>query len=112
MKNSVRAARDRIEAGRAVLRGTESAVFSQVVAAYMDVLRDRAVVGLNRSLRSNWLEEPSRASIASSLSARNHEREGRHLGGLQCGLRFRTREFDSLRSVTPPILSAEICDRT
>ena len=47
VKNSVRAARDRIEAGRADLRGTESAVFSQVVAAYMDVLRGQALVGLS-----------------------------------------------------------------
>lgn len=46
VKNSVRAARDRIEAGRADLRGTESAVFSQVVAAYMDVLRGQALVAL------------------------------------------------------------------
>ncbi|MCL4671564.1 MAG: TolC family outer membrane protein, partial [Sphingomonadaceae bacterium] len=47
VKNSVRAARDRIEAGRADLRGTESAVFSQVVAAYMDVLRGQALVALS-----------------------------------------------------------------
>ena len=47
VKNAVRAAEERVEAGRADLRGTESAIFSQVVAAYMDVLRNQAIVGLN-----------------------------------------------------------------
>ncbi|ABC64675.1 TolC family outer membrane protein [Erythrobacter litoralis] len=47
VKNSVRAAKERVAAGQASLRGTESAIFSQVVAAYMDVLRAQALVGLN-----------------------------------------------------------------
>lgn len=47
VKNSVRAAESRVEAGQANLRGTESALFSNVVAAYMDVIRDEAVVRLN-----------------------------------------------------------------
>ena len=42
VKNSIKAAKERVAAGQADLRGTESAVFAQVVAAYMDVLsRDR-----------------------------------------------------------------------
>lgn len=49
VRNSVRAARARVEGGQASLRGTESGVFTQVVAAYMDVLRDEAVVALNRN---------------------------------------------------------------
>jgi outer membrane protein len=49
VRNSIRAAETRVEAGQAVLRGTEAAVFSQVVGAYMDVLRDEAVVALNRN---------------------------------------------------------------
>jgi len=48
VRNSIRAAKQRVEAGRADLRATESGVFSQVVAAYMDVIRDSAVVRLNR----------------------------------------------------------------
>ena len=48
VRYSVRAAETRVEAGQADLRGTESAVFSQVVATYMDVIRDEAIVGLNR----------------------------------------------------------------
>ena len=46
VKNSVRAAEERVQAGQADLRATESAIFSQVVAAYMDVIRNEALVGL------------------------------------------------------------------
>ena len=49
VKNSLAAAKIRVEAGQAGLRGTEAGVFSQVVAAYMDVIRDEATVGLNRN---------------------------------------------------------------
>lgn len=49
VRNSVRAAQTRVEAGQAGLRGAEASIFSQVVAAYMDVLRDEAVVALNRN---------------------------------------------------------------
>lgn len=45
--NGLRAAKTRVEAGRADLRGTESAIFAQVVAAYMDVIRNEAVVSLS-----------------------------------------------------------------
>jgi len=48
VRNAVKAAKTRVQAGQADLRGTESAVFSQVVAAYMDVILNEAVVGLNR----------------------------------------------------------------
>lgn len=46
VKYGVRGAEARVEAGRADLRATESDIFSQTVAAYMDVLRNQAVVGL------------------------------------------------------------------
>ncbi|MXO75409.1 TolC family outer membrane protein [Altererythrobacter aerius] len=46
VKNAVRAAENRVEAGQADLRGTESAIFTQTVAAYMDVIRGEALVGL------------------------------------------------------------------
>lgn len=49
VRNAIRAADSRVDAGQANLRGTEASVFSQVVAAYMDVLRDEAIVGLNRN---------------------------------------------------------------
>ncbi|MEO6152478.1 MAG: TolC family outer membrane protein [Croceibacterium sp.] len=45
-RNSLKAAETRVLAGREDLRGTESSVFSQVVAAYMDVIQNEAIVGL------------------------------------------------------------------
>ncbi len=49
IKNAIRAAEMRVDAGRANLRATESSLFSAVVGAYMDVIRDEAVVSLNRA---------------------------------------------------------------
>ena len=49
VKNGIRAAETRVQAGEADLRGTEAAIFSQAVGAYMDVIRDQAIVGLSRS---------------------------------------------------------------
>lgn len=49
IKNAVRAADGRVAAGQEQLRATESSVFSQVVAAYNDVLRDMAIVEFNRA---------------------------------------------------------------
>ena len=46
-RNSIRAAETRVEAGRASLRAVEGDVFTLAVAAYMDVIRDRATVELN-----------------------------------------------------------------
>ena len=43
----MRAADARIDAGRADLRTVEGDVFTDVVGAYMDVLRDEAIVSLN-----------------------------------------------------------------
>ncbi len=48
VKNGVKAAKIRVLAGQADLRATEASVFSEVVAAYMDVIRAEAIVGLNR----------------------------------------------------------------
>ncbi len=49
VRNAVRAAKYRVEAGQADLRATEASIFAQVVGAYMDVIRDMAIVGLNRN---------------------------------------------------------------
>ncbi|MDQ4420016.1 TolC family outer membrane protein [Sphingobium sp. DEHP117] len=48
VRNSIRAAKEGVEAGQAELRATESSVFAQVVAAYLDVIADSAVVTFNR----------------------------------------------------------------
>jgi outer membrane protein len=47
--NSIKAAKTRVEAGRATLRGVEGDVFVDAVSAYMDVIRDRAIVELNQN---------------------------------------------------------------
>lgn len=48
VRNSVKGAETRLEASRMQLRGTESDTFVGVVGAYMDVIRDEAIVGLNQ----------------------------------------------------------------
>lgn len=47
VRNGIRGAETRVMAGRADLRGTESQIFSQVVAAYMDVIQNEAIVSLS-----------------------------------------------------------------
>jgi outer membrane protein len=49
VRNQVRAAETRVEAGRATLSAVEGDVFTNAVAAYMDVIRDRAIVELNQN---------------------------------------------------------------
>jgi outer membrane protein len=49
VRNSIRAADERVLAGRAVLRATEGDVFTEAVGAYMDVIRDRSIVTLNEN---------------------------------------------------------------
>lgn len=48
VRNAVKAAKYRVEAGQADLRATEASIFAQVVGAYMDVIRDIAIVQLNQ----------------------------------------------------------------
>lgn len=47
VRNAVQAAKTRVSAGQADLRAVESSIFSQVVAAYMDVILNEAIVGLS-----------------------------------------------------------------
>ena len=47
VRNSIESARTRVEAGRETLRAVEGDVFTDAVTAYMDVIRDRAIVELN-----------------------------------------------------------------
>jgi outer membrane protein len=57
VRNQIRAADERVLAGRAALKATEGDVFTEAVGAYMDVIRDRSIVTLNRNqvrvLRTN-----------------------------------------------------------
>lgn len=61
VRNAVQAAKTRVEAGRADLRATEASIFTDVVAAYMDVIRDSAIVELNAN-QVSVLETNLRAS--------------------------------------------------
>ena len=47
VRNNIQATKTRVEAGRATLRAVEGDIFTEAVAAYMDVIRDRAIVELN-----------------------------------------------------------------
>lgn len=49
VRNNVRSANQRVLAGQETVRATEASVFSQVVAAYNDVIRDQSIVELNRA---------------------------------------------------------------
>jgi outer membrane protein len=49
VRNSIRAADERVLAGRANLKATEGDIFTEAVGAYMDVIRDRSIVDLNRN---------------------------------------------------------------
>lgn len=49
VRNQIRAADERVLAGRANLRATEGDVFTEAVAVYNDVIRDRSIVTLNRN---------------------------------------------------------------
>ncbi|NYT39996.1 TolC family outer membrane protein [Sphingomonas sp. R-74633] len=48
VRNSVRGAETRVDAGRASLRGAEAQLFTDTVTAYVDVLRFEAIVRLNQ----------------------------------------------------------------
>jgi outer membrane protein len=49
IRNQIRAADERVLAGRAVLRAVEGDIFTEAVGAYMDVIRDRSIVTLNQN---------------------------------------------------------------
>jgi outer membrane protein len=49
VRSQIRAADERVLAGRAQLRATEGDIFTEAVSAYLDVIRDRIIVTLNQS---------------------------------------------------------------
>ncbi|RXR29963.1 TolC family outer membrane protein [Sphingobium fluviale] len=67
VRNSINAAKEGVEAGEEQLRATESSVFAQVVAAYLDVISDSAVVTFNlqnvRSLEVNLQASTDRFKV-------------------------------------------------
>ncbi|TKD50812.1 TolC family outer membrane protein [Sphingomonas baiyangensis] len=67
IRNAVAAAKTRVLAGRSNLRTAEANLFTQVVAAYNDVLRDEAIVQLNqqniRALEVNFAASSDRFEV-------------------------------------------------
>jgi len=67
VRNGIKAADARVNAGRADLRTVEGDVFTDVVGAYMDVLRDEAIVALNQGnvkvLETNLQASKDRFSV-------------------------------------------------
>ena len=59
VRNSVKAANDRVDAGRADLRATEGDIFTEAVAAYMDVIRDRSIVAAQRESGPRAADQPA-----------------------------------------------------
>lgn len=49
VRNAIKAADSRVEAGRDDLRGVEADLFAEAVGAYMDVIRDQSIVSLNEN---------------------------------------------------------------
>jgi len=49
VRNGIKAAETRVRAGQSDLRAVETGVFAQTTAAYMDVIQNEAIVGLNRN---------------------------------------------------------------
>ncbi len=67
IRAGIRAADQRVFAGQQNLRGTEADIFTAVVGAYMDVLRDEAIVSLNSNqvkvLRTNLTASRDRFEV-------------------------------------------------
>ncbi len=61
VRNSIKAADARVDAGRGNLRATEANIFTETVGAYMDVIRDQSIVELNGG-NVRVLETNARAS--------------------------------------------------
>lgn len=67
VRNAITASKLRVEAGQNSLRGTEATIFSRVVGAYMDVIRDSQIVLLNeqnvRALQVNLRASSDRFQV-------------------------------------------------
>lgn len=84
VKNSIRAADARVEAGRANLRFTEADLFTAIVSVYMDVIRDSAIADFNRQnvavLETNLQASQDRFEIGEVTRTDVAQSEARLLG--------------------------------
>ncbi|KQX19593.1 MULTISPECIES: TolC family outer membrane protein [unclassified Sphingomonas] len=100
VRNSIRAAKARVEQGRAGLQATESNVFTQAVAAYMDVIRDTAIVDLNagnvKVLETNLQASRDRFEVGDLTRTDVAQSEAR-LAGARANLQSAQAQLDASR---------------
>ncbi|ABQ67462.1 TolC family outer membrane protein [Rhizorhabdus wittichii] len=100
VRNSIRAAKARVEQGRAGLQATESDIFTQTVAAYMDVIRDTAIVDLNagnvKVLETNLQASQDRFQVGDLTRTDVAQSEAR-LAGARANLRTAQAQLDASR---------------
>jgi outer membrane protein len=100
VRNSIGAAKARVEQGRADLQATEGDVFTSVVAAYMDVIRDTAIVDLNagnvKVLETNLQASKDRFQVGDLTRTDVAQSEAR-LSGARASLQSAQAELDNSR---------------
>lgn len=100
VRNSIGAAKARVEQGRASLQSTEGNVFTSVVAAYMDVIRDTAIVDLNagnvKVLQTDLQASKDRFQVGDLTRTDVAQSEAR-LAGAQANLQSAQAQLDSSR---------------
>lgn len=112
VRNAIKAADARVGAGRASLRSTEANVFAAATQAYLDVLRDEAVLDLNinqvKVLDTN-LEVISARFRAGDLTRTDIAQSQARLGQARAQLGVAQAQIDSSRETylqvigTPPV---------
>lgn len=100
VRNSIRAAKARVEQGRANLQATEGDVFTMVVSAYMDVIRDTEIVDFNANnvkvLETNLQASNDRFQVGDLTRTDVAQSEAR-LAGARAGLQSAQANLDASR---------------
>ncbi|MES2496636.1 MAG: TolC family outer membrane protein [Pseudomonadota bacterium] len=100
VRNSIRAARARVDQGRASLQATEGNVFTSAVAAYMDVIRDTAIVDLNagnvKVLETNLSASEDRFQVG-DLTRTDVAQSQARLAGARANLQSAQAQLDASR---------------
>jgi len=98
--NSIGAAKARVQQGRAGLQSTEGNVFTSVVSAYMDVIRDTAIVDLNsgnvKVLETDLQASKDRFQVGDLTRTDVAQSEAR-LAGARANLQSAQAQLDSSR---------------
>lgn len=100
VRESIRAAKARVEQGRADLQAIEGDTFTAVVAAYMDVIRDTAIVDLNASnvkvLETDLQSSKDRFQVG-DLTRTDVAQSDARLAGARANLRLAQANLDNSR---------------